>query len=120
MSILWGLERLIGAILGLVFRITNKECSDEVYATLMQFAKFGVVGVSNTVISYLLYTLSLLLLRRVFFLEEHDYIIASFIAFVLSVLWSFYWNNKKVFIMQDGERRTLWKALILNFACFLH
>ena len=62
---------------------------------LMQFIKFGIVGVSNTLVSYLLNLLCLFLLDKYDFV--YDYVIANTVAFVLSVLWSFYWNERFVF-----------------------
>ena len=48
---------------------------------LMQFVKFGMVGISNTVISYAVYAV------LVFF--GCPYLIANLVAFVVSVLNSF-------------------------------
>lgn len=54
-----------------------------------QFIKFGLVGVTNTIISYGTYSLLVLL--------GVQYLIANLIGFVISVLNSYYWNNKYVF-----------------------
>ena len=62
---------------------------------LVQFIKFGIVGVSNTLVSYLLNLLCLVLLDK--YDVAYDYVIANTVAFVLSVLWSFYWNERFVF-----------------------
>lgn len=67
---------------------------------LKQFIKFGIVGVSNTVISlgitygiiYLFHKLNWL-----FFNESLLVFLASFVGFFISVLNSYYWNNKYVF-----------------------
>ena len=40
------------------------------------------------------------------------------IAFILSVLWSFYWNNKFVFTARDGQKRNLWQALIKTYIAY--
>lgn len=63
--------------------------------TFIQFIKFGIVGVSNTLVSYLLNLLCLLLLDK--YGVAYDYVIANTVAFVLSVLWSFFWNERFVF-----------------------
>lgn len=63
--------------------------------TFIQFIKFGIVGVSNTLVSYLLNLLCLLLLDK--YDVAYDYVIANTVAFVLSVLWSFFWNERFVF-----------------------
>ena len=62
---------------------------------IIQFIKFGIVGVSNTLVSYLLNLLCLFLLDK--YDVAYDCVIANTVAFVLSVLWSFYWNERFVF-----------------------
>ncbi len=118
-NIVWRLiETVTGAVFKLLFRLVGREYTDSVHKSLMQFVKFGIVGVSNTVISYLLYTVALLAMRKVDIFSGADYVIAQVIAFVLSVLWSFYWNNKMVFVMEDGQTRNLWKALIKTYVSY--
>ena len=63
---------------------------------LIQFIKFGIVGVTNTVVSYVINVATLFLLGHAHIFQRWDYIIANTVAFILSVLWSFYWNNKLV------------------------
>lgn len=63
--------------------------------TFIQFIKFGIVGVSNTLVSYLLNLLCLFVLDK--YDVTYDYVIANTVAFVLSVLWSFFWNERFVF-----------------------
>ena len=60
---------------------------------LVQFIKFGIVGVSNTMVGYLLNLLCLFLLDQ--YNVAYDYLIANTVAFILGVLWSFYWNERK-------------------------
>ena len=116
---LWNiLEKLIHGILSVCFRIIGKELTEEAFEAFMQFVKFGIVGVSNTVISYALYAFSLILLKRIPQLDKVDYLIAQVIAFVLSVLWSFYWNNKMVFVLEDGKHRSMWKALLKTYVSY--
>ena len=54
------------------------------FQSLIQFIKFGIVGLSNTLISYVVY------LAGVGF--GMHYLLASVLGFVISVLNSFYWN----------------------------
>lgn len=70
---------------------------------LIQFIKFGLVGVSNTIVGYVLNLLCLLLLSR--HAVCYDYIIANTVSFVLGVLWSFYWNERFVFIENKENYR---------------
>jgi putative flippase GtrA len=105
------IEKVAEAVFRFCFRVIRRDYTEEIHESLMQFVKFGIVGVSNTVISYLLYTVSLLVMKKNELFRNYDYLLAQGIAFVLSVLWSFYWNNKKVFALEEGEKRNLWKAL---------
>ena len=60
----------------------------------MQFIKFGLVGVLNTLISEGIYVI-------IVFFGGH-YLVASLVGFVLSVLNAYYWNNKYVFVEEDA------------------
>ena len=59
-----------------------------------------------------------MLFRGLGILSGIDYIIAQIVQFVLSVLWSFYWNNKFVFELKNGEKRSLWKALLKTYVSY--
>lgn len=82
---------------------------------IVQFIKFGLVGISNTAVAYLINVLVLFLLREASI--TFDYIMANIVSFLLSVLWSFYWNNKYVFVDQGGER-CLGKALLKTYVTY--
>lgn len=86
----------------------------------MQFVKFSLVGVSNTIISYVLYAASLLVLKKWNMRGTYNYLLAQIVAFVLSVLWSFYWNNKMVFRTEQGQSRSLWRSLIKTYIIFIY
>ena len=43
---------------------------------------------------------------------SYDYVIANIVAFFLSVLWSFYWNNRFVFKVKENIFFTLIKTYI--------
>ena len=105
-------------VLKAVFKFMNKELTDNVYETFMQFIKFGIVGLSNTGISYLIYAGSLIWFRHLNMFSESDYLIAQFVAFILSVLWSFYWNNKVVFVIEKEKKRSFWKVLVKTYISY--
>ncbi len=65
----------------------------------IQFIKFGLVGVSNTVVSYLLNIATLFLMQPLH--TNYDYIAGNLVSFFLSVLWSYYWNRRFVFRQTD-------------------
>lgn len=59
------------------------------YNKYIQFFKFGIVGVSNTFISLMVYY------SLIYF--NVNYIIANTLGFIVGVLNAYYWNNKYVF-----------------------
>ena len=63
---------------------------------IWQFVKFGIVGVSNTAISYAVYLLCVKL--------GVHYIIADGLGLVISTINAYYWNNRCVF--GDGTKKT--------------
>ena len=116
---LWNLIEMIAhAVLGWLFKLLHKELTEEAFTSFMQFVKFGIVGVSNTVISYVLYAGSLFVFQKLGIFPKGDYLLAQVIAFVLSVLWSFYWNNKMVFVLKEGETRSIWKSLLKTYVSY--
>lgn len=111
------LETILCSIIRWLFRLFHKEITEEQLEGFIQFVKFGIVGLSNTAINYLIYTVFLLLLRK-FEVGGMDYLIAQIIAFVLSVLWSFFWNNKYVFTVKEGQQRNWLRALIKTYISY--
>lgn len=100
----------------LFFKIIKKDLTDKKRQTFKEFLQFGLVGVSNTIISYLLYVVTLLLVSKSG--VKFDYIIANIVSWLLSVLWSFYWNNKFVFKKEEGEERNIWAALFKTYVSY--
>lgn len=90
--------------------------SGEKRIAFIQFVKFGIVGVSNTLIGYGLNILVLFLLSPFSF--HWDWVVANAVAFILSVLWSYYWNNKYVFTLEEGKHRDWWKALLKTYVSY--
>ena len=67
-------------------------------ATLLQFIKFGLVGVSNTAISYGIEMLFFyVILVRSSMAQNGKVILTSAVAFIVSVTNSYFWNNRFVF-----------------------
>jgi len=79
-------------------------------ALFFQFLKFGIVGLSNTGISYIIYSVLV-------FINLH-YLIASIIAFFISVLNSFFWNNKYVFKKDNEQKRNILQSLIKTYISY--
>ena len=118
-TILWKwIETIAYKVLKVCFKVCKRELTEKSFSVFMQFVKFGIVGVSNTVISYVLYAVSLLVFKEFAIIPKADYLVAQIIAFVLSVLWSFYWNNKMVFVQEDGKKRSVIKALLKTYVSY--
>ena len=85
---------------------------------LVQFIKFGLVGVSNTLISYAVENGCYYWLFTS--LAEWPRVIwANVLAFVISVTNSYYWNNR--FVFRKGEKlgwRTHLKTYLKTVACY--
>ncbi len=112
------IELICHTVLKFCFRILKRELPDDTEAVFMQFIKFGMVGLSNTIISYVLYLFSLLIFQALDILPNSNYLIAQIIGFVLSVLWSFYWNNRFVFTTTAEQTRVWWKALLKTYISY--
>ncbi|MEG1774894.1 MAG: GtrA family protein, partial [Clostridia bacterium] len=74
------------------------------FALVVQFIKFGVVGLSNTLISLTVYYLLV-------WLSPSLYMWGNVLGWVLSVLNAFYWSNKVVFQSQSNTKAELWRRL---------
>ena len=98
------LEKIIRFILEKTIHIN---ISADQWNGLVQFIKFGIVGLSNTVI-----------FQKKQWIPSIDYLVAQVIAFVLSVLWSFYWNNKYVFKQNEGQERNIFAALLKTYVSY--
>ena len=86
--------------------------------TLIQFIKFGIVGLSNTLLGYVIYVVTLRILRAAQVFPEADIFLAQLVMFLLSVLWSFYWNNRMVFKAKEGEKRDWLPALLKTYVSY--
>ena len=83
---------------------------------IIQFVKFGIVGFSNNVLFYLVNVFVLWLFRDKNF--KWDYVAGNIAGFLISVLWSFYWNNRFVFKKNNGEERSALKTLIKTYLAY--
>lgn len=77
---------------------------------LIQFLKFCIVGLSNTLICEGIYVVLL-------FFGVH-YLAANIIGNLISILNAYYWSNKYVFKATEGEERVWWKTLIKTYATY--
>lgn len=77
---------------------------------IKQFFRFCMVGVSNTLLSYIIYV-------GCIFIGIH-YLLANAIGFFVSVLNAYYWSNRYVFVKQEGERRNHFYALLKTYITY--
>jgi len=113
------MERIEGWIrtaIAAFFRLLHIPLKENTLQSLVQFVKFGLVGVTNTAVSYVVNILVLKLLQP--YHLSWDYVAGNVVAFLLSVLWSFYWNNKYVFRKGEGQKRNLGKALLKTYVAY--
>lgn len=101
----------------IVFRIFRLKLSEEAWKNFIQFVKFSIIGFSNTIVSYVFYVIFLFIFQKKKIFLDIDYLVAQLISFLVSVLWSFYWNRKYVFCETIEE--TSWgKALLKTYASY--
>ena len=80
--------------------------------TLIQFIKFGMVGLSNTLLSFLIYNFC-------YHVCGFSYHVSNIFGFVISVLNAYLLQNKFVFKQDEGEKkRVWWKALIKTYVSY--
>lgn len=107
-KIVWKhVEVILKTILISILRMEFLECK---WNEFIQFIQFGIVGLTNTFISYFSYL--------VFYKLGCHYLIASMLSFVVSVTNSFYWNNKYVFKEEVEEKRNLLKTYVKTFIAY--
>lgn len=75
-----------------------------------QFCKFAVVGLINNLVFYMAYTFLILL--------NADYLIANTVAFVISIVNSYYWNSKYVFARTDVGIGEKIYSFVKTFLCY--
>lgn len=73
-----------------------------------QFLKFGLVGVLNTAIAYVVYLFFIML--------GIHYMVSNLIGFSVSVINSYYWNNRYVF--KADRQRVWWKTLVKTYVSY--
>lgn len=71
---------------------------------IVQFIKFGIVGVSNTAISLVIYYLFI-------WLNPALYIVGNTVGWVVSVANAFFWNNRYVFHSENNGKGALLKKI---------
>ncbi len=107
MKSIWNLIELV--ISSMYEKCFHKSLSLQKRLSIMQFLRFSVVGVSNSLISYGTYALLVKL--------KMHYILANITGFSLSVFNAHYWNNKYVFV-DDSNHRNWWKTFAKTYLSY--
>lgn len=66
--------------------------------TIIQFFKFGIVGLSNTAISLLIYYIFI-------FINKDLYLLGNAVGFFVSTFNAYFWNHKFVFTNKKDIRK---------------
>ena len=82
-------------------------------APLLQFVKFGIVGVSNTLVS-LAVCYGILLINK----SGYMVYIAQIAGWVVSVGNAFFWNNRFVFRQKDNTLRRVAARLLRTYVAY--
>ena len=112
-------ERFVLWCMNLLLMPFHKKLEGEAAEGFLQFVKFALVGVTNTVISYLINAVTLFILDKFNLFPNTDIYIGNTVAFILSVLWAFMLSNKFVFKEDESkEKRVWWKTLIKTYLAY--
>ena len=109
---------LVVRLMEWVFRLLHIHLSEGQWEALKQFVKFGMIGVTNTAVSYCIYLAVLLFLQSRNLFPDTDYLIGNVLSFLLSVLWSFYWNRRFVFRPEEGRTLSWPQALLKTYISY--
>lgn len=79
--------------------------------SVRQFLKFALVGVSNTIVNYLVYI--------IFVALGAHYVAANILGFLISVLNAYFWGSRFVFKEDETkEKRVWWQVLLKTYASY--
>lgn len=103
-------EKLLRWIIAGLLKLIRKRLTEEQWDNFMQFVRFCLVGLTTTIISYIIYAVLV-------WIGAH-YLIASVVSFIVSVAWSFLLNNRYVFKTGVDEKRVWWKTLLKTYVSY--
>ena len=73
-SKIWSwIEKCTYMLMGFLCKMIGKPLTESRMEGVMQFVRFGIVGVSNTIISYVIYVVCLLFFQKMGILKNIDY-----------------------------------------------
>ena len=118
-GIAWKLiEKIIRSVLTPVLSLMHIHWEEKQWEDFFQFVRFIMVGLTNAAVSYTVNVCTLLLLHKTAPGFRYDYVAANTAAFLLSVLWSYYWNSKKVFSTEGEGLRFRIRSLLRTYISY--
>lgn len=87
------------------------ETTADFWRLLWQFVKFGLVGVSNTVVSMAIYYLFL-------WIDSGLYMLGSILGTIISILNAFIWNDLFVFTGNSKDLKSVLKRLCKTYVSY--
>ena len=116
---LWNIiETIAHAVLSVIYKIFRRELSDEEFGKWLQFIKFGMVGVLNTILSYIITEVGYFCLKKAINSDALAMQISQTAAFIITVFISFLLNNAFVFTKGEGEKRNPLKTLLKTYVAY--
>lgn len=91
------LDEISYSVISTLISAVGKNYSKSNHRMFMQFVKFCLVGLFNTIVYYLIYSISLFIFKKYGVYENFDYQIAQVLGFIFSVFGTFNINRKYVF-----------------------
>ena len=119
-SKIWNIfERFVLFCLRLILKPVKKELTPEQEQAFMQFVKFALVGVTNTIVSYLIIAITIFTLNNTVGSHPANKFIANCVGWFLSVIWAYMLSSRFVFKeSEDGEKRVWWQTLLKTYAAY--
>ena len=81
------IEAVVCRIFRKISEHAGEDFADKYLVSFLQFLRFGIVGLSNTAVSYILYVVFLFVFLRSGIFPTSRYLVAQGIAFVISVVY---------------------------------
>jgi len=94
-----------------ILSLLNARNKKELFQLLIQFLKFGLVGLSNTAVSMAVYYLFL-------WINSDWYMLGSILGTILSIANAFFWNDRFVFTGNKQDVKSVLIRLIKTYISY--